>query len=516
MSTVRDGPWINDSGAERALRESADLFRGVYEFTAIGVTVVGLDLRIRAVNKTLSEMLGYTEAEMIATTFPAITHPEDRAIGGQLHVQLVKGEIDVARFEKRYIHKDGHVVWAFVCASMVRDTAGGPAYIVSQIMDLSPRKNAEIALARSTAALRESEEKFRGAFESAGCGFSVTEFDGRIRSANRSMYEMLGYTEKEMLEHTLQELSHPDDLNRSAILRQQLQDGKIDHVRLEMRYLHKDGHVVWTDVAAALVRVAEAPAYYVVQMTDITRRKNAEDALVRYSAELERSNAELQSFAYVASHDLQQPLRTVASFTRLLAERYQGSVDARADRWIAHITNGVERMQQLINDLLLLAQIRSDGDAFSPTDVDALAARVWSTLDERYAIDAALTRGGLPTLSADSAQIELLMQNLFENAFKYRRSGVKLEVGCSAHRTEATEPTWEFAITDNGIGFDMINSARVFELFSRLHSADEYHGTGIGLTICRRIVERHGGRIWARSTPGEGSVFHFTLPERHD
>jgi light-regulated signal transduction histidine kinase (bacteriophytochrome) len=299
-----------------------------------------------------------------------------------------------------------------------------------------------------------------------------------------------------------------------VVLRRQISEGDIDLFRLEKRYLHRDGHVIFADVAISRVHVAERPDYLVTQVTDITRRKNAEETLARYSADLERSNTELQSFAYVASHDLQQPLRTVASFARLLAERYQGALDDRADRWIEHISGGAEHMQRLIDDLLLLAQIRANGTPFSPTDVAEITDRTWTALDQRYATEATLTCGRLPILSADSAQIELLMQNLLDNAFKYRQSGSKLEVEVSAKRkSDRDEAVWEFAIGDNGIGFDMIHSARVFELFSRLHPADEYKGTGIGLTICRRVVERHGGRIWVQSAPGEGTTFHFTLPE---
>jgi light-regulated signal transduction histidine kinase (bacteriophytochrome) len=239
------------------------------------------------------------------------------------------------------------------------------------------------------------------------------------------------------------------------------------------------------------------------------------EALARNNADLERSNAELQSYAYVASHDLQQPLRIVASYTHLLAERYRGSLDERADRWLGHIVGGVEQMQGLINDLLVLARIRADGSGFALTDIAGITQRTWDTTSGRYAIEASLTCSGLPTITADTTQIELLMQNLIDNAFKYRRSEVRLEVRVLANRqSEGAKARWEFSIRDNGIGFDMSNSERVFELFSRLHSADEYIGTGIGLTICKRIVERHHGRMWVESALGTGSTFFFTLPEQ--
>jgi PAS domain S-box-containing protein len=366
-------------------------------------------------------------------------------------------------------------------------------------------------------ALRESEERFRGAFESAATGLSLTELDGTIRAANRSMCSMFGYTEDEMLQQTFWSMSHPDDGEASAALRGRLLKGETDHFQLEQRYLHRDGHIIWAEAAVARVHVSNGPPYLVVQLTDITRLKTAEEALAGHNDDLQRSNEDLQSFAYIASHDLQQPLRTVSSYAHLLAERYQGYLDERADRWLEHMTRGVDRMHHLISDLLQLSQLRRDGEGFAPTEVAPIVGRIWDVLSQQYSTAANLTCGDLPKIMADAAQMELLMQNLIDNSFKYRRAGVPLEVNLSAERhDEADHAMWEFSLRDNGIGFDNTYAEKIFELFRRLHSADKYEGTGIGLTLCRRIVERHGGRIRAEATPGKGSTFLFTLPERRD
>jgi PAS domain S-box-containing protein len=363
--------------------------------------------------------------------------------------------------------------------------------------------------------LRESEERFRGAFESAATGFSLVDLDGTIRAANRCMCAMLGYTEHEMLRQTFESISHRDDTEPAASLRRQLVNGEIDHFQIENRYLHKDGHIIWVEAAAALVHVSDGPPYFVVHLTDITRYKNAEDALARHSNDLERSNKDLQSFAYIASHDLQQPLRTVSSYAHLLAERYHGYLDERADRWLEHMTRGVDRMHHLIADLLQLSQLQQTGEGFSLTRLGPIVGRVWDALERQYSAGAHLTCDELPTIMADAAQMELLMQNLIDNSFKYRRTNVPLEVKLSAERHDVKDHAmWEFALRDNGIGFDNAYAERIFELFRRLHSADTYEGTGIGLTLCRRIVERHGGQIRAESTPGEGSTFVLTLPEQ--
>jgi PAS domain S-box-containing protein len=365
-------------------------------------------------------------------------------------------------------------------------------------------------------ALRESEERFRGAFESAAIGFALVEVDGRFRTTNRSFSEMLGFTQAELCERTLLGVTHQEDLGGSDPL-STLLSGSSKSVQLEQRYIHKDGHVVWGVLAVSLVRNEHgAPRYFVAQVTDITARKEAEQALARHMANLERSNADLEAFAYVASHDLQQPLRTVTSYAHLLADRYRGTWDERADRWLGFIVTGVERMQRLVSDLLALARISTDAAAFAATDTGAIVERAWQSLRDSHDRDGAhLTMGALPRLSADAVQLHQLFQNLLDNAWKYRRPSLPLQVSITARRHEEDGVVWEFAVRDNGIGLDMVHADHIFEVFRRLHREQEHDGTGIGLAICRRIVERHGGRIWVKSRPGHGATFSFTLPERH-
>jgi light-regulated signal transduction histidine kinase (bacteriophytochrome) len=272
----------------------------------------------------------------------------------------------------------------------------------------------------------------------------------------------------------------------------------------------------------AEIGVAEATlgpsSLYAVVVRDRSEASwaEAEQALVRHAAELERSNAELREFAYVASHDLQAPLRTVGSYAQLVAERYRGRLDARADRWLGYVVSGVERMQHLIADLLALAQVRTAEGTAAPTDTAEVVTRTWERLRAGHTgSDAQLMVGALPTVVANAAQLEQLFQNLLGNALKYRRPAVPARIHVSAERRlrgDAAE--WEFTVADNGIGLEMVHAVRIFQIFQRLHRDDDHEGTGIGLAICKRIVERHGGRIWVESTPGEGARFRFTIPER--
>jgi signal transduction histidine kinase len=228
------------------------------------------------------------------------------------------------------------------------------------------------------------------------------------------------------------------------------------------------------------------------------------------TAELARSNADLERFAYVASHDLQEPLRMVRSYVDLLARRYAGRLDADADEFIRFAVDGAVRMQQLINDLLAYSRVGTRGKEFCPVSCDAVLGRVLRNLGPAIAeSQAEVTAEPLPTVSADETQLVQLFQNLVANALKFRgQAPPRVHVGVQERDGE-----WAFSVRDNGIGIAPADTGRIFQLFQRLHTREEYPGTGIGLAVCQRIVERHGGRIWVESQPGQGSTFLFTLPK---
>jgi light-regulated signal transduction histidine kinase (bacteriophytochrome) len=243
---------------------------------------------------------------------------------------------------------------------------------------------------------------------------------------------------------------------------------------------------------------------------DITERKETELRLVRYSDQLKSSNEELQRFAYVASHDLQEPLRSIISFTQLLERRYRGKLDEDADEFIGFIVEGGNRMQRLIEDLLQLSRVETKAKPLSPTDAAEVVADALRLMETPIReAEATVTVEPLPTVMADAAQLAQVFTNLVGNALKYRRPDVPPEVRISAEREGRF---WRFFVEDNGIGIEAEYFDRIFVIFQRLHTRDEYEGTGIGLAVVRKIVERHGGRIGVESTPGEGSTFTFTLP----
>jgi light-regulated signal transduction histidine kinase (bacteriophytochrome) len=266
------------------------------------------------------------------------------------------------------------------------------------------------------------------------------------------------------------------------------------------------------DLAVALARDAHgAPLYEIAVFDDITERKHAEAALHEAHEELKRSNAELEQFAYVASHDLQEPLRMVSSYTQLINRRYGERLDADAKEFMHYIVDGAARMKQLIEDLLAYSRVGTKGKEFKAVSVEVPLRKAITNL--RAAIEesgAAVTWDPLPTADVDEIQLAQLFQNLMGNALKFRGQGVpRIHVS-----SEEKDGEWHLTIADNGIGIEPQYFERIFMLFQRLHTMGEYPGTGIGLAICKKVVERHGGRIWVTSKLGEGSQFHFTLPKR--
>jgi len=252
-------------------------------------------------------------------------------------------------------------------------------------------------------------------------------------------------------------------------------------------------------------------------MFDITEHKHYEEKLAALVEELRRSNTELEQFAYVASHDLQEPLRMVASYTQLLARRYEGKLDAEADEFIGYAVDGANRMQKLINDLLTYSRVGTRGRELVPTDsqaaFEAACANLRRTIEESGA-EVVCVGEPLPTVVGDHTQLVQLFQNLISNAIKFSREEEevpRVEVG-SERLVDQEE--WLFWVRDNGIGIEEQYAERIFVIFQRLHGKGEYGGTGIGLAVCKKIVERHGGRMWVESKVGEGSTFFFTLRPR--
>jgi light-regulated signal transduction histidine kinase (bacteriophytochrome) len=270
--------------------------------------------------------------------------------------------------------------------------------------------------------------------------------------------------------------------------------------------LKQDKEVLEKRVAARTEELRDTNARLSVELDE---RRRAELKLAQYAQDLARSNGELEQFAYVASHDLQEPLRMVASFTQLLAKRYQGKLDQNADEFIAFAVDGATRMQQLINDLLAYSRVGTRGKPLAPTDLSEVLQdtenNLYQAIQESGTV---ITHDRLPVVSGDQVQLIQLFQNLLANAIKFRgEEAPRIHVSA-----QGREGDWLLSVQDNGIGVAPEHQERIFAIFQRLHPRGEYPGTGIGLAICKKIVERHGGRIWVESAPGGGATFYFNIP----
>lgn len=359
-------------------------------------------------------------------------------------------------------------------------------------------------------ALRASEEKLALAFRTSPYAIIISRInDGRVIDVNDALYSLSGFTPEEVAGRTARELSlWADEEDRKRLMAKLLSGQRVTGEEIQFR--RKDGQIV-TGIFSADVFLLRDQECILSSITDITDRKRLEDALKLRTDNLARSNAELERFAYVASHDLQEPLRMVASFTQLLARRYAGKLDAKADEYIGYAVDGAKRMQQLIADLLALSRVGTRGGEFRDAPLEDVISDVLLNLGPAIQDSgAAVTHNPLPTVVADRGQMAQLLQNLIGNAVKFRDAQPP-RVHISAVEAEAG---WTISMSDNGIGIAPEHAERVFQIFQRLHTRDQYPGTGIGLAVCRKIAERHGGKIWLDSTPGAGTTFHFTLPTR--
>ncbi len=382
--------------------------------------------------------------------------------------------------------------------------------------------------------LRSAEQVYRVLVEQMEEGAATCLHDGTVLYSNRRLAHMLKMPMERLVGMNVQVLVAPGERPGLANMLHNLETGLLVFARAEFTLQAADGAAVPAQLAINMIQPEGAPIFCLVA-SDMTERKAAEEALRRSRDELEhrvlertaelqaaneelevnaeelrRSNEELKSFAYVASHDLQEPLRMVSGFLQLLQRQYGVHLDAKGNEYIGFAVDGAQRMSQLITDLLAYSRVERMGQPFKPTDAQQALTHALAAL--RAGIEeagAAITHDDLPTVGADPTQLVQLLQNLIGNAIKFRHP----ERSCRVHiGAKLQDGQWIFWVRDNGIGIDPKQHERVFVIFQRLHTREKYPGTGIGLAICKKIVERHGGRIWAESNPGEGSTFCFTMP----
>lgn len=412
------------------------------------------------------------------------------------------------------IYTSKGIRWHEINAAITNDPVLGDPVILVNELNITERKNAENSL-------KQSEKKFKSFFENATIGLAIQTINGKYIQVNKAICNIFGYTEGEMLSKSVQELSHPEELEVDKKYLSDFLDGTINTFEREKKYINKSGETIWANISVSILRNSnDSPLYFISQVEDITKRKWAENEIIKMNEELEakvnkqtaellRSNEELQQFAYVASHDIQEPLRMVTGYIQLLQKRYKDKLDDNANEYIGFAVDGVKRMQSMLLSILDYSRVGTKGKELKDTDFNKVVESVKSNLSLLIKEnDVDLTYENLPVLKSDISQMIQLFQNLISNSIKYR-SDEKLHIHISA---KCENNFCTFYLKDNGIGIEEQYFSRIFTIFQRLHTRNEYSGNGIGLAICKKIVERHGGTITVESQIGEGSTFIFTIP----
>ncbi|MDH5402055.1 MAG: ATP-binding protein [Candidatus Heimdallarchaeota archaeon] len=363
--------------------------------------------------------------------------------------------------------------------------------------------------------LRERERLFRGVFENAPLGIALLNLDRSFNMGNPQLLDMLNYTIDELKQKNekeiifLEESETTTDDDEKYI---ELTDKLIESFKTAKRYLTNNDQIIWTEITSALIEdELKQPEFIVSIIEDITKRKIIEDELMLKSEELKRSNAELEQFAYVSSHDLREPLRNIATYSQLILKRYSQGLDERVIDWLTQIKDSTARMQNMIRDLLQFSRIGRVDLKFVEIELKVVILNAINNLNPLiFETGTKITYDEkLPFVIGVKTQLILLFQNLINNAIKYSRKGIEPEIKITVDKDENN---WIISVMDNGIGISEKYFQSIFVIFQRLHSKTEYSGTGIGLSICRKIVDFHNGKIWLTSKEGEGTNFYFTLP----
>lgn len=507
--------YIDISGrkqAEEALRQSEERFKSAFEYSPIGMAWVSLEGKWVKVNASVCELLGYTEEELREKTFQDITYPADLEKDLDNVRRLLAGEIATYKFEKRYYHKKGHIVWVLLAAGLIKDRSGRPLYFISQIEDITERKRAEEAIV-------ESRQMLKAVLDTIPVRVFWKDLKLKYLGCNKHFASDAGFKNPE-------ELVGKDDFQmawREQAEMYQADDRKVMEsgipvLNYEEPQTSPAGDTIWLRTSKVALRNTKGDIIGILgTYEDITVRRQEELALKeakenaeRTAGELARSNRDLEEFARIVCHDLKEPLRMITGFLQLIQTKYQPSLDAKGIEYIAFAVEGSLRMKGLIDRMLEYARAGGRTQDLAPTPLEKSLKAAMLNLKERIdKAGAIVSHDPLPEVMAEADQMTQVFQNLVCNAIKFTKGRPEIHVGALMQ-----DGNWLISVRDNGIGIDPKHKDRVFEVFQRLNEREQYEGEGMGLAICKKIIERHNGRIWVESAPGEGSTFYFTVPAR--
>ena len=497
--------------AEEAKRASEELFKHVFEDANVGKSIITPGGEIK-VNKAFCNLLGYQYEELQNKNQKDITHPDDIELTQNEMNKLINDEAQQVRFNKRYLHKNGSIIWADVSSSSMRDKTGELKNLITTIIDITERKKAEKAL-------QASKDFLDKIINSVASPIFVKDDLHRFCLVNDALYSLLNLPVEKLIGTTGYEYFPEEQMKIFIAKDQKVFLSGIENIN-EEQLTDGTGKVRYIITRKTLYTDTAGKKFLVGVISDITERKHAEEALnelnlslehiiAERTEQLEITNKELESFAYSVSHDLRAPLRGIDGFSKILLEDYSDVLDHEGHRLLNVIITNIQKMSQLIEDLLNFSRISRQDIKRYKIDMKNLFSSCYFelTTDEQrdkiiFDLDV------VPESFGDPALIKQLITNLLSNAIKFssKTANPSIIIGYNVDNKKVI-----FFIRDNGVGFDMKYYDKLFGVFQRLHSNVEYEGTGVGLAIAQRIINRHGGNIWAESVLNEGATFYFSL-----
>lgn len=491
-------PLLKDKKTEWS-KLGEEQLRLIIEAAPSGMIMVDRHGKIVLVNSQIENLFGYDRSELLGQAVeilvPHSSRDQHPGYRDSFFSDPKARAMGVGR-DLYGLHKDGRKISVEIGLNPV--IMEGEQLVVASIVDITERKRAE--------------DRFRLVIEAAPSGMLMVDRAGKIVLVNSQIERLFGYDRSELLAQSVELLVPQASREKHPGFRESFfadPTARAMGIGRDLFGLRKDGTQVPVEIGLNPL-FSQGERFVLASVVDISERKRAEELLREKVTELQRSNEDLQQFAYVCSHDLQEPLRVIANYTQLIAKRYQGSLDDKGNQFFGFIVDATKRMQGLINDLLLYSRVQTRQQEFRDANcTEAVRAALANLKVAVQETGAQVEFGDLPTVKADVLQLTQLFQNLLSNAIKFR-SGEAPRIQIAATKEGSN---WRFIVRDNGLGLDMKYADRIFVIFQRLHSKEAYPGSGIGLAICKKIVERHGGSIWAESELGKGTTFEFTLPQ---
>jgi len=486
--------------AEIKLHESEEKFSNAFKTSHYAITITNpKDGKFIEVNDAFTTITGYTQDESLADSSVGMNLWVNEKDRNQVVNELFEGR-EVAGKEFFFRKKDGELITGLFSAHIIK--VNKEPYILSSINDITDRKNAERALL-------ESAKKFSDTVKYLDEGYYSVTMDGILLDHNFAFNRILGID----ISRDMKGVRSPDfwqnPKERDEYLKELMTNGVIKNYEVNVKTNSSEKNTVLLN--SHLIKDEEGKMIRIEgTVIDITELKLIEQKLIITLENLERSNKDLEQFAYVANHDLQEPLRMISSYTQLLERKYKDKLDQDARDYIHFAVDGAIRLQKLLNALLEYSRVSTRAKTFEQVDISKALGQVISNLQLLIATNRAIiTNDDLPVVKSDEYQILSIFQNLIENAIKFKKKTElpKIHISCTKR-----DNIYQFSVADNGIGIEKQYHDRIFIVFQRLHSVKDYPGTGIGLSICKRIAERHGGTIWFESTVNEGTTFYFTIP----